>query len=123
MLIRIELPRDRDYCGRMTVLDGERVAFGPIWCAGRAHDAVAVRYGNAERSYFLPGTARFLWSITIAAVSFDATSQPNSAIPRFSPYWAPSAANTAGCTSKSSRKSTASPRSPNPRSSQKILAR
>ena len=55
MLIRIELPRDRDYCGRLSVLDeAGKVRFGPVWCAGRANDAAAARHGNDGRSCLLP---------------------------------------------------------------------
>jgi hypothetical protein len=55
MRIGIELPRNRDRCGRLSLLDDRsRVIFGPVWCAGRAIDAVAAGYGNDGRSYFLP---------------------------------------------------------------------
>ena len=47
MLIRIELPRDRDFCGYLHVLDeAGTIAFGLEWCAGRANDAAALRRGN-----------------------------------------------------------------------------
>src|SRR4051812_7606720 len=55
MLIRIELPRDRDFCGRLLVLDDAgTITFGPEWCAGRADDAAALRRGNDSRSCLLP---------------------------------------------------------------------
>jgi hypothetical protein len=55
MLIRIELPCDRDYCGRLWVLDDAGgIAFGPAWCAGLANEAAAVRRGNDSRSCLLP---------------------------------------------------------------------
>jgi hypothetical protein len=55
MLIRIELPRDRDYCGRLLVLDDAgTILFGPEWCAGRANDEAALRRGNDSRSCLLP---------------------------------------------------------------------
>src|ERR1700704_6163313 len=55
MLIRIELPRNRDFCGRLLVLgDAGKIAFGPEWWAGRANDAAAFRRGNDSRSCLLP---------------------------------------------------------------------
>ena len=55
MLIRIELPRNRDFCGCLLVLDDAgKIAFGPEWCAGRANDAAALRRGNDSRSCLLP---------------------------------------------------------------------
>src|SRR5262249_59965049 len=55
MRMRIELPRGRDRCGRLSILDHRsRVIFGPVWCAGRASEATAAGYGNDGRSYFLP---------------------------------------------------------------------
>jgi hypothetical protein len=55
MLIRIELPRDRDYCGRLWVLDDAGgLAFGPAWCTGRANEMAAARRGNDSRSCLLP---------------------------------------------------------------------
>jgi hypothetical protein len=55
MRMRIDLPRDRDRCGRLSLLDDRsRVIFGPVWCAGRASDGAAAGYGNDGRSYLLP---------------------------------------------------------------------
>ena len=53
MRLRIEVQRNRDFCGRLVAL-GERVLFGPVWCAGRANDAAACARGNDGRSYLLP---------------------------------------------------------------------
>src|SRR5215471_4861445 len=55
MRLRVELPRDRDRCGRLSLInDRSRVIFGPVWCAGRASDGAAAGYGNDGRSYLLP---------------------------------------------------------------------
>lgn len=50
----IELPADRDYCGRLTLFndDGETIC-GPFPVAGRAGDAVAAANGNARRDPLL----------------------------------------------------------------------
>jgi hypothetical protein len=51
MRIRISLPENRDYAGRLEVLDASgAVVFGPVPAAGRAHDALAKAHGNASRN-------------------------------------------------------------------------
>jgi hypothetical protein len=55
MIIRISLPEDRDYAGRLEVLDAAgAVVLGPFPAAGRAHDKPAAAHGNALRNPLLP---------------------------------------------------------------------
>jgi hypothetical protein len=51
MRIRIGLPDDRDFAGRLEVLDDDgTVVFGPVPAAGRAHDESAAAHGNPSRN-------------------------------------------------------------------------
>jgi hypothetical protein len=52
--IRISLPDNRDYAGRLEVLDANGVVFGPVPAAGRAHDDPAPAHGNASRNPLRP---------------------------------------------------------------------
>jgi hypothetical protein len=55
MKILIRLPTNRDRAGWLEVLDDEGATlFGPARAAGRAHDALAIRHGNATRDPLLP---------------------------------------------------------------------
>lgn len=55
MRIRISFPEDRDYAGRLEVLDAEgAIVLGPFPAAGRAHDQSAAQHGNPLRDPILP---------------------------------------------------------------------
>ena len=55
MKIRISLPDNRDFAGRLELLGASgAVIFGPVPAAGRAHDLLASSHGNAARSPLRP---------------------------------------------------------------------
>jgi hypothetical protein len=53
--LRIELPANRDYVGRIALLDkGGRLIAGPFAVCGRAGDELATEHGNRSRAATLP---------------------------------------------------------------------
>jgi hypothetical protein len=69
MKIRIGLPENRDYAGRLEVLDASgAVVFGPIPAAGRAHDELAAGHGNVPRNPLRPYGDTPLGTYTVRGV-------------------------------------------------------
>jgi hypothetical protein len=69
MKIRIGLPENRDYAGRLEVLDASgAVVFGPVPAAGRAHDELAAGHGNVPRNPLRPYGDTPLGTYTVRGV-------------------------------------------------------